>query len=110
MGAEERSRRFWKNLVIAFLPAAILGLLLGTVIKAHLFSPIPVASAFIIGGLAILWAERRKHTISVDEVDAMTWRGLGLAAALPTIAALLAFTAAFLAVALWRFRWDAAPN
>jgi ABC-2 type transport system permease protein len=42
--------------------------------------------------------------------EAMTWRGLGLAAALPAIAALLAFTAAFLAVALWRFRWDVARN
>lgn len=71
---EPQSRQFWTNLLMAFIPAAVLGLLFGKTIKAYLFSPVPVAAAFIVGGLVILWAERRKHTITVNEVDSMTWR------------------------------------
>jgi len=43
---------------------------------------------------------------AVDGIDAMTWRGLGLEAALAPTAVMLAFSAGFAAVALWRFRWD----
>jgi undecaprenyl-diphosphatase len=68
------ARRFTLNLIVAFLPAAILGVLLIKTIKAHLFKPVPVALAFIIGGLLILWAERREHRITVEEVDDMSWR------------------------------------
>jgi len=55
---QEASRRFALNVAIAFVPAVILGLLLGKVIKAHLFTPQVVATTFILGGLLILWAER----------------------------------------------------
>ena len=82
VASEEKSRQFWLNLIIAFMPAAFLGLLFSKAIKAYLFSPVPVAAAFIVGGLAILWAERRKHTVTVAEVDAMGWRSalkIGLA-------------------------------
>lgn len=82
VASEEKSRQFWLNLIIAFIPAALLGLLFSKAIKAYLFSPVPVAAAFIVGGLAILWAERRKHTVTVAEVDAMGWRSalkIGLA-------------------------------
>ncbi len=51
------ARRFALNVFIAFVPAVVLGLLFGKVIKAHLFTPIVVASTFIIGGLIILWVE-----------------------------------------------------
>lgn len=44
---------------------------------------------------------------AIQGLEAMTWRGLGLGEALPAIGALLGFTAAFLAIAIWRFRWDA---
>jgi undecaprenyl-diphosphatase len=71
---DPQARRFAFNLILAFIPAAVFGLLLGKTIKAHLFSPAPVAMAFVVGGLVILWAERRKHTVHVDEVDAMTWK------------------------------------
>lgn len=63
------ARRFVANLVIAFLPAALLGLLLGKHIKHLLFKPVPVALAFIVGALIILWAERREHAIRVESVD-----------------------------------------
>ena len=66
------ARRFAANLVIAFLPAAALGFLFNKQIKAHLFKPVPVAIAFIVGGFIILWAERRRHAVRVDSVDDMS--------------------------------------
>jgi len=78
---EAISRRFVVNLLIAFLPAAILGLLLGDRIKAVLFKPVPVALALLIGGFIILWAERRQHEErirSVDELGALDALKLGL--------------------------------
>jgi undecaprenyl-diphosphatase len=61
------------NVVVGFLPAVVLGLLFGKVIKEHLFTPIVVASTFIIGGFIILWAERRPATsVRVHSVDDMT--------------------------------------
>lgn len=63
------ARRFALNLFIAFLPLAVLGLAFGKIIKAHLFQPIPVALAFIIGAFVILWAEKRPHKIRIERVD-----------------------------------------
>jgi undecaprenyl-diphosphatase len=59
-GRDPRATRFAVNVLIAFLPAAVLGLLFAKTIKQHLFSPVPVATAFIVGGLIIMWAERRR--------------------------------------------------
>ena len=59
LGSEPRAQRFAINVIVGFLPAAVIGLALGKVIKAHLFNAPVVASAFIVGGLIILWAERR---------------------------------------------------
>jgi undecaprenyl-diphosphatase len=74
LGSDRGAQRFVANIAIAFLPLAILGLIFGKVIKAHLFQPIPVALAFIVGGVFILWAERRQHVIRVQSVDDLTWR------------------------------------
>lgn len=85
---KEDARRFVLNLLIAFMPAAVLGLLFASKIKLYLFKPVPVALAFIVGGLLILWAERRKHVIRIQEVDEMTWRDalkIGLAQSLALI-------------------------
>ena len=71
-GRDAGANRFVLNLLIAFLPLAILGLLFKSAIEAHLFKPLPVAAAFIIGALLILWAERRDHVIRVQSVDDMT--------------------------------------
>lgn len=62
------ARRFARNLVVAFLPAAVFGLLLGSWVKTHLFHPVPVAMAFIVGGLIILWVERR-HRAAYGALD-----------------------------------------
>ena len=56
---DKQAQQFALNVLIAFIPAVILGLLFGKVIKAHLFTPVVVASTFIIGGFIILWAEAR---------------------------------------------------
>ncbi|MRR51547.1 MAG: undecaprenyl-diphosphate phosphatase [Rhodocyclaceae bacterium] len=69
---DRTSQRLLLNLGIAFLPLAVLGLLFGKAIKAHLFAPVPVATAFIVGAFVILWAEKREHRIRVEEVEDMT--------------------------------------
>jgi undecaprenyl-diphosphatase len=53
------AQRFARNVLVAFIPAVVLGLAFGGIIKEHLFKPVPVAVAFIVGGLIILWVERR---------------------------------------------------
>jgi undecaprenyl-diphosphatase len=72
LGGEVAGIRFTLNLMTAFLPAAILGFLFSSKIKTFLFNPVSVASAFIVGGLLILWAERREHRIVCDHVDKMS--------------------------------------
>ncbi len=69
---DRQAQRFVLNLIVAFLPAAVFGLAFAKAIKAHLFQPVPVALAFILGAFVILWAERRVHTVRVTSVDAMT--------------------------------------
>ena len=65
----------YRNLVIAFLPAALLGLVFSKYIKAYLFHGIPVALAFIVGGVVILLVERNPSRDSrVEETRQMTWR------------------------------------
>lgn len=71
---DEESTNLSRNIVVAFLPLAILGLLFGSQLKHLLFAPVPIAIAFIVGGVVILWAERREHTITVNEVEEMTWK------------------------------------
>jgi len=73
---ERQAQRFALNVLIAFVPAVILGLLLGKAIKAHLFTPVVVASTFIIGGFIILWAEWRQEknpaVARIQDADNMT--------------------------------------
>lgn len=93
---QKRAQQFTLNVLIAFMPAVVLGLLFGSAIKTHLFTPVVVASTFIVGGFIILWAERREARrrryvmtgitddvfdtemapggSSVNSVDDMTWK------------------------------------
>jgi undecaprenyl-diphosphatase len=66
------SRRFVLNLLIVFLPVAVLAWRFGEQIKAVLFNPVSVAIALIVGGFIILWAERRTHSERVQDVDQLT--------------------------------------
>jgi undecaprenyl-diphosphatase len=77
LASDARAQRFSLNVAIAFVPAVVFGLLFGKAIQANLFTPVFVASAFILGGFVILWAERRPvQKICVHTVDEM---GPGLA-------------------------------
>ena len=89
--SDPTSQRFALNVLIAFLPAAVLGLAFGKYVKAFLFKPVPVAIAFIVGGIIILWVESRpasKRVARVQSMEDMTHLDalkLGLAQALALI-------------------------
>lgn len=61
LGSDPKARRFAVNVIIACVPAIVLGLLFGKYIKAALFNPIVVATAFIVGGVIILLVERHNR-------------------------------------------------
>lgn len=67
----EPTRRMVTNLMVAFLPAAVCGLLFYDYIKEYLFSPQTVAIALIIGGAAIIWAEHKKPAARIGDMDAL---------------------------------------
>lgn len=72
LASDRQAQRFALNVLIGFLPAAVLGLIFYKTIKAHLFNAPVVAGAFIVGGLIILWAERRQASeVRIQTVDDM---------------------------------------
>ena len=72
--SEREAQRFSLNVLVAFIPAVVLGLGLGKLIKEHLFTPGVVATTFILGGFIILWAEGRRHpAVRIHEVEQMRW-------------------------------------
>ena len=82
LGRTERSRRFAVNLLLGFLPAAVLGLVAHRWIKAYLFTVPTVAGALVVGGLAILLIERTRPVERVPDVDDLPPRlalGVGFA-------------------------------
>ena len=88
LGSDPKARRFVLNVGIAFLPLALGGLVFGKAIKEVLFKPMPVALAFIIGGIVILFAERRnkdnpvaERVQSVDDMSMIDALKVGLAQA-----------------------------
>lgn len=70
---ERQAQKFTVNLLIAFMPAVVLGVAFADLIHEYLFNPITVAAALVIGGIVMLWAERRDHAIRAETVDDMTW-------------------------------------
>ncbi|RJQ41554.1 MAG: undecaprenyl-diphosphate phosphatase [Nitrospiraceae bacterium] len=62
------------KLIIAFLPAAFIGLLTHKAIKVYLFNPITVAAALVAGGFAILLIEKLDHRSHVKDVDNITMK------------------------------------
>ncbi|HET8871289.1 MAG TPA: undecaprenyl-diphosphate phosphatase [Aquabacterium sp.] len=84
LATKPEARRFTLNVIIAFLPAVVFGLAFGKAIKAHLFTPVVVATTFILGGLIILWAEKlaqrtqRYRVETVDDMNAMDALKVGL--------------------------------
>ncbi|MCY1264824.1 Undecaprenyl-diphosphatase [compost metagenome] len=72
--SQRPAQRFTANLLIAFFPAVVLGVAFADVIHHYLFNPVTVAAALVVGGLVMLWAERRTHVIRAEHVDDMTWK------------------------------------
>ena len=85
---QRKAQRFTVNLLIAFLPAVVLGVIFADLIHHYLFNPITVATALVVGGIIMLWAERREHEVHAETVDDITWRDalkVGLAQCLAMI-------------------------
>ena len=85
---DPQSRRFIGNLLIAFFPAALVGLVAHDWIKAHLFNPTVVAVALVVGGIVILLIERwspAPRVPDVNDVPPRTALGIGLAQVLSLI-------------------------
>lgn len=86
VGRDPAGLRLFINLVIAFLPAAVLGPLLDDLIETHLFRPVPVLAALALGGVWMIWIDRRRATRAMASeaghtIDDLTWRralGIGL--------------------------------
>jgi len=71
---DREAQRFALNVLVAFIPAVVLGLAFGKVIKEHLFNAWTVATTFILGGFVILWAEGRHHpAVRIETVEDMRW-------------------------------------
>jgi len=71
---QRNAQRFTVNLLIAFMPAVVLGVIFANMIHKYLFNPITVATALVVGGVIMLWAERREHTVHAETVDDITWK------------------------------------
>jgi len=71
---EPASQRLFVNIALAFMPAAILGVLFHDIIKTYLFTPLTVAMALILGGFAILLIEKYKPEFDTATVDDMDWK------------------------------------
>jgi len=70
---QREAQRFTVNLIIGVFPAIVLGVLFADLIHKYLFNPITVATALVIGGIVMLWAEQRDHVVRAENVDEMTW-------------------------------------
>ena len=71
---DRKAQNFVLNLFVALLPAAVIGLLFISKIKEYLFNPITVATMLVLGGLVILYAERREHQVRIHDVDDISWK------------------------------------
>lgn len=79
---------FTRNVALAFLPSAVIGLIVYKAVKAMLETPVIVAVALIVGGIAILVIERLVRTPTTTSVEDMTWKtalGIGVVQCLSMI-------------------------
>jgi undecaprenyl-diphosphatase len=70
---QRSAQSFTFNLLLAFLPAAVIGVIFSDLIHEFLFNPITVAAALVVGGVVMLWAEKRPHAVQAETVDDMRW-------------------------------------
>ena len=79
--SDQKSKTFFLNIFLAFLPAAIVGFVFHDVIKIFLFNPITVSFALIVGGILILLIENRNNIVSTKTIDSISYKqsiGIGL--------------------------------
>ena len=76
--SEPVQQRLVVNTLVAFLPAAVVGVLVSDLLKTYLFNPLTVATALVIGGLIILYVEHRHEKLGIEprvkEMDDMDWK------------------------------------
>lgn len=77
-GRDAKARALVRNVAIAFVPAAVVGVLFKSMIEVVLFHPLPVAAAWVVGGLIILAVERaherRSYVERVTTIDDLRWQ------------------------------------
>ena len=72
LASQPKARRFTGNLLLAFMPAVVLGVLFADLIHEYLFNPITVAAALVVGGVIMLWAERRwTHALKIGFIQCL---------------------------------------
>lgn len=69
LGKDKKANRFILNLAVAFMPAAVMGLLFSKQIKEYLFNPLSVAVMLVLGGFFILWVEKRQSYTVPKKID-----------------------------------------
>jgi undecaprenyl-diphosphatase len=74
VGRDPAGRALLLHLVIGFLPAALLGPVLDHPIEEHLFRPLPVLAALLVGGLWMIWMGRARPGTVGRGIDAIDWR------------------------------------
>lgn len=74
LGRDPDANRLTINIICAFLPAMVLGVLFHSTIKELLFNAVVVASALIVGGFIILLAERHEKEARVHSMEEMSWK------------------------------------
>ncbi len=79
IGSDPLGRRLLINVVVGFLPAAVIGLAFNKLIKSYLFGPWPVVAAWLAGGLAILAVSYRQRDVNtttphIGILDELTWK------------------------------------
>lgn len=78
-GRNDQGRRLFMNLVVAFLPAAIIGVVAGDAIKDAVFGPVPIVIAWILGGLLLVVWTPRSGSVELDDLGARSAMIIGLA-------------------------------
>lgn len=74
LSADPKTRQLWVNILIAFVPVGVLGLVFNKFIKATLFQPIVVGIALVVGGIIFLLIERRKYQPDTHSLEGVSPR------------------------------------
>lgn len=72
---KEEGFKLWTNLMLAFIPAGVVGLLLHKTIEAHLMTPITVAGSLFVGGLWMIYAENKyRNNNHIEDIEKVGYK------------------------------------